>query len=1413
MPEQDQERKSAGTMSKLDPSAQRALLDKLRRGQLTQNAKPEAAIARRPPGESAPLSFNQEQIWLHSQMASDSPLYNEAITIYRHGLLDVSILQRCLLEIVRRHEIWRTTFQVVGDEPVQIAHPAPQDFPLQAVDLRALPESEREKEAIDLAGEDIRRRFDLAKGPPLRALLVTLDDHEHRLYVTFHHLVFDAVTAYQVFMPELETLYEAFSDGRSSPLAEPRIQYADFACWQREKASSEVWSSDLAYWGEKLGSDLPVCSWPNDRPRPPIESHKGAVQRFVFPEELSRRIRLLSRETGVSVYMTLLAGLAAVLHRYTNEDELVLGTLTSGRTRTELEPLAGYFVNPLAIRLGISGNPSFHELLKRTRAALLEGITHERVPFLQVVKEVQQKHDPSRNPLFQIILSQQPAMNHVAPGWEVVSEEISNGGSKLDLLIVIDDRGGAISGPITYNPDLFDAETIQRLAGHWNTLIEGALANPEQVLSDLPILTAVERKQIVADWNNTEVQYANANRCLHQLIEEQAEQTPNEIALIFEKYQVTYCELNQRANQLAWHLTKLGVGPDVLVGVLAERSIEMVVALLGILKAGGAYVPIDPDYPPDRVAFMLEDAGARVLLTQSRFGDRAPGHKGKTLCLDTEWEQISSEATVNPPTVTIPDNLAYMIYTSGSTGQPKGAMNTHRGICNRLLWMQEQYKLTASDTVLQKTPFSFDVSVWEFFWPLLAGSRLVLAKPGGHKDPAYLADLIADEQVTVLHFVPSMLAIFLDEPKAKRCSSLRHVICSGEALPFNLQDKFFRLLPAQLHNLYGPTEAAVDVTYWPCQRVSGRKIVPIGRPVANTQIYILGRNMEPVPIGVAGELHIGGVQVGRGYHNRPELTKEKFIPDPFSRNPEARLYKTGDLCRWMPDGAIEYLGRMDFQVKIRGQRIELGEIEAALGRHKEVKQCVVVAREDSAGGKILVAYFEPWAGLAPQPAALRQFLGQQLPDYLVPSFFVRIEKLPLSPNGKIDRKTLPAPENQRTAILDSYAPPRDSVEQVLVQLWAKVLRVKTVGLHDNFFELGGHSLLAVRLVTEIEKVYGKRLPLATLLQAQTVAELAEILRKEQWEPSWQSLVPIRAGGSRPPLFLMHSHGGNVLEYFPLANHLDEQQPVYALQARGLDGQIVSGRSVEEMVASYLAEIRSLQPEGPYFLGGYCSGGVLAWEAARQLAAVGERVALLVMIQTFHPACVHFKPEMNFLQRWWYRAKKRINLERDHLSVHGKNHLLERCRRAIDIVQARTAIAFEHATGQKHARKHPSMTYILERLADEHNRARDKYVPTGYEGDAVLFRSSKQLSGLATDYSLGWNGLISGEFQICELSGHQESMLREPNVARLAGELEIRLKVAQQKTRFKSEAEEPAPYSPNVSDDINARHLIATASEA
>jgi thioesterase domain-containing protein/acyl carrier protein len=627
-----------------------------------------------------------------------------------------------------------------------------------------------------------------------------------------------------------------------------------------------------------------------------------------------------------------------------------------------------------------------------------------------------------------------------------------------------------------------------------------------------------------------------------------------------------------------------------------------------------------------------------------------------------------------------------------------------------------------------------------------------------------------------------MLAIFLAEPRAQQCVSLRHVICSGEALSFNLQEQFFKLLPAQLHNLYGPTEAAVDVTHWTCLRDDERNIVPIGRPVANTQIYILDKYLQPVPVGISGDLYIGGVQVGRGYHNRHDLTAEKFLPDPFSADPAARIYKTGDLCRWLADGNVEYLGRSDFQVKVRGLRIELGEIEAVLDRHKAVRQCVVVAREETPGDKVLVAYVErQQTELAPAMSDLRAYLSEHLPTYMIPSIFVVMEKLPLSPNGKIDRKLLPAPDQGRVEISGTFVAPRDPIEQMLTQIWSEILGVRKIGIHDNFFELGGHSLLAVRIVAEIERLVKRRLPLATFLQAPTVSALADVLRKEDWKPSWSSLTPIRAGGSKPPLFLMHSHGGNVLEYYPLAKCLEADQPVYALQARGLDGNIIKDQSFETMAAAHLAELRSLQPEGPYFLGGYCLGGMLALETAQQLLAVGEEVALVLLIQSINPVYAYFRPDLTMAQRGWYRATKRIDLELEYLRHRGANHIIERCRRTWDIARARTEIQFDGWTVNGHSpQKRRSMAYTLEMLAIEHDKARIRYVPRPYSRPVVLFRASRQLSGLMTDSTLGWKSVLNGKFEICDVPGHQETMLSDPNVSVLAEKMTAQLHAAQER---------------------------------
>ncbi len=963
---------------------------------------------------------------------------------------------------------------------------------LPEVDLSALPEREREREWTRLVQQQGRKIFDLSEVPLFGGTLVHWSAGETKLLLTIHHIIADEWSM-ELLHKEVAQLYQAFSQGLPSPLADLPIQYADFACWQRDWLQGAVLNQQLDYWKKELAGAPQVLELASDRPRPAVQSFRGATEAFHLPPELLAPLKSLGRTEQATLFMVLQASFMTFLHRYTGQEDILVGTPISRRTHAETEHLIGYFLNTLILRGQFIEGRSFRSLLQQVRERALGAYAHADLPFKHLVTELAPARDPSRTPLFQtmFILHDPDGVSEVAKASS--DHQLETATSKFDLTLVLSQAEHGLEGLIEYSTDLFDAATIRRMSQHYGTLLTAIAQDPDRSISALPMLSQAERQQFF-DWNDTKVAYP-ADVCLHELFQQQVERTPQAVAVEFEGKRLTYAELNSRANQLAHYLRGKGVGPDTLVGVFMERSLEMVIALYGIVKAGGAYVPIDPEYPADRVAFMLEDAAVPVLLTQSHLQGQLPPRECQRLCLDTEWDRVAKESTANPLRNISAKNLAYMIYTSGSSGKPKGAMNEHRGITNRLLWMQDQYGLNPADKILQKTPFSFDVSVWEFFWPLLAGARLVVAKPGGHRDAAYLVDLIVKEQVTVLHFVPPMLRIFLEDPDVKSCLSLRHVICSGEALPYDLQEKFFTLLPAKLHNLYGPTEAAVDVTHYTCPRNGARKMVPIGRPVANTQIHILDPKLQPVPQGVTGELYIGGIQVGRGYHNRPELTAERFIADPFrTDDPEARLYKTGDECRWLSDGNIEYLGRADFQVKIRGFRIELGEIETALAGHPVVKECVVIAREDTPGEKMLVGYILPQPGATPEASDLRAHLKKDLPDYMVPSAFVLVERFPLSPNGKIDRKALPAPID-RVAVnsKQEFVGPRDETERLLARIWIDAFHVKQVGMYDNFFDLGGHSLLAVRIIKEIEALTTIRMPLTTLLEAPTIADLAEIL--------------------------------------------------------------------------------------------------------------------------------------------------------------------------------------------------------------------------------------------------------------------------------------------------------------------------------
>jgi amino acid adenylation domain-containing protein len=1043
-----------------------------------------------PTGRAEPplLSFAQERLWFLDQLRPGEVSYNLPFAQRLRGTLDVDALERSLGEIVRRHEALRTVFREQGGTPRQVIAPFG-GFRLTRIDLSHLPADAREAEVQrELVAEATARPFDLSAGPLFRVSLLRLGAAEHVLLLSQHHIVSDGWSMGVLYL-ELAALYEAYREGRESPLPELAVQYADYAAWQREQLEGEALNRQLSYWRERLAGAPALLELPTDRPRPPVRTYRGATVPVELSPELLERLQALGRSEGATLYMTLLGAFGVLLSKYSGSDDVVVGTPIAGRTRREVEELIGFFINTLVLRTDLSGDPSFREVLRRAREVTLGAYEHQEVPFERLVAELQPERSLSHTPLFQVILTLQTAGGGLGalPGLEVSPVEAERVSAKFDLSMELTPSSRGLRGGLTYPTDLFERATVDRMLGHLEQVLEQVAADADVRLSQLELLGAAERALVLETWNRTEAEYP-ADRCIHELFEAQAARTPGAVAVRFEETSLTYAELNERANRLAHHLVRLGVGPEVRVGLCLERSLEMVVSLLAVLKAGGAYVPLDPGLPAERLAYMLEDSAVPLVLVQAALRGTVPAREGvEVLAVDALAERLAVESAENPQSGAGPDTLAYVIYTSGSTGRPKGVMNQHRGVVNRLVWMQAHFRLGADDVVLQKTPFGFDVSVWEFFWPLQQGARLVMARPDGHRDPAYLHDVIEREGVTTLHFVPSMLQPFVETVEAGRCGSLRHVVCSGEALPPALVRRFYDRFagPVALTNLYGPTEAAVDVSCWTCPREDAAGVVPIGRPVWNTRLYVLDAGLRPVPVGTPGELYIGGVQVARGYQGRPTMTAERFVPDPFATEGGARLYRTGDRARWRADGAIEYLGRLDFQVKVRGFRIELGEIEAALRPAPGVTDCTVVAREDETGDRRLVAYVVGDA----EAEALRDHLRRSLPEYMVPSAFVALDALPLTPNGKLDRKALPAPDLASAG--ERYEAPADETEQALAAIWGEVLRVDRVGRRDNFFELGGHSLSAAQMVSRVRQELEVKVAVGELFTRPVLKDFAQ----------------------------------------------------------------------------------------------------------------------------------------------------------------------------------------------------------------------------------------------------------------------------------------------------------------------------------
>jgi amino acid adenylation domain-containing protein len=1048
-------------------------------------------IPRRKDHARAPLSYMQRRLWFLEQLGPGNSTYNLSSAVKLDGFLDVQLLELSLNAVAERHDVLRTHFEVGrSGEPEQVIIPSQEfkiELPLSFVAGGS--SAEKWQTVQQLAEAEATQPFDLSNGPLVRAKLLQVSEHEHVALFTLHHIISDGWSQ-AVLIEEIGTVYAAYAQSTQPKLEELPIQYGDYASWQREWLQGVVLERQLQYWRKQLEGMSGVLELPTDRPRTAIQSYRGAHYRIELPGDLNSRLQKLAREEKATLYMALLAAWNVLLWRYSGQKDIALGTPIANRIRQETEKLIGFFVNTLVVRTEIDPEESFRELLARVRETALSAYANQDVPFEKLVEELKPERDLSRSPLFQTMFALQnmPTISLDIPGLTVRASDVESHTSKFDLtLFITEDKADKLLGWMEYSTDLFDQSTIARMGGHWITLLESMVARPASPIADLPLLSAQERQEIVFDWNHTDRQYSR-EKTIVGIIEDQVEKAPQVIAVVFEGRCITYAELNSRSNQLAHFLRKKGLTQEHLVGVCMERSVEMVVALLGILKAGAAYVPLDASYPPDRLTYMLEDADVRLLLTQQHLAPILAELNSEMACLDRDWNLIAGEPARNPVHSLSGENLAYVIYTSGSTGRPKGAMNRHDGIRNRLQWMQEMYRLDESDRVLQKTPFSFDVSVWEFFWPLMAGARLVVAAPGGHQDPAYLANLIQQEGITTIHFVPSMLQVFIEEPQAEQCKSLRRVICSGEALGWNLQERFHhRMAGVELHNLYGPTEAAVDVTWWKCERGSHGFTVPLGYPIANIQIHILDKRLEPTPVGVAGEIHIAGIGLGRGYWQKAELTAEKFIPHPFSGEPGQRLYKTGDLGRVRPNGVIEYLGRLDHQVKIRGFRIELGEIEAALSAHKDVREAVVIAQEDG-GNKKLVAYvvLQNVAGKA-SVELLQRYLREQLPEYMVPGIVVELESMPLFPNGKLDRNALPKAGVERKVV---HAPSRTPDEKVLAAIWSEVLKIERVGIDENFFTLGGDSIRSIQIQARAKEA-GVNFSLQELFRFQTIRGLTE----------------------------------------------------------------------------------------------------------------------------------------------------------------------------------------------------------------------------------------------------------------------------------------------------------------------------------
>lgn len=1312
------------------------------------------------------LSFEQQRLWLLEQLDPGTPTYNIPIAVGLSGPLHKRALAQSLRTIIARHETLRTTFHINDGIPTQhITTLASSAYPINfsLIDARSWSPDEQEQLAFLFINEEASQPFDLETGPLMRGHLLWLDNYEYILLLTIHHIISDGWSI-EVISQELSTLYQAFSTGEPSPLQELPIQYIDYAIWQRQKLQGEALARKVQYWKHQLAGLPAVLALPTDRPRPPRQTFNGRNYIFHLPRALTEALQHTGQSEGVTLFMKLLTTFQILLCRYSGQEDIVVGTPIANRTHVDVENLIGFFINTLALRIDLRGGPSFSTLLQRVRSTVLDAYQHQDVPFEQVVNAVQKERDLAYAPLCQVMFQLQNLSQQALELTDITLKtiEIESTTSKFDISLTMSENEQGLSGEFEYNSDLFDQDTIVRMATHFQHLLEGAVAQPEQQIWHLPMLSQTEFQQLVFDWNQTEVAYPQ-ELSIHQLIETWAEQKPDTLALIAGDECITYRELNQRANQLAHYLLIHKLQPENIVGIYQERTIAMIVSLLAVFKAGGAYIPIDPSYPADRLTFMLKDSQATILLTQQSLAHTLPDIPGITsIKVDSKHARIAQENSSNPSVALSGDNRAYVIYTSGSTGTPKGVAIQHRSLLNMIYWYQRTFCIQHTDKSTFLAGLGFDATIWELWPALAAGTQIHLADDETRISPQLWQNWITQQGITV-SFLPTplveqVLALDWSQP-----TSLRLLTTGGDQLHHYPAPH----IPFALFNNYGPTENTVVATssIVPVSKQSER-LPMIGRPIANTQIYILDKEFQPQPIGIPGEMYIGGSSLAHGYLHRPDLTAERFIPHPFSTQAGARLYRTGDLVRYLADGSLEFLGRRDFQVKIRGYRIELGEIATLLAGHSEIRDNIVVVREDNPQEKRLVAYV-----VLRQPSRLtseqvQDYLREKLPVYMVPSAIVLLDELPTNANGKVDRQALPPPYSNCT-LERAYVKPRDTIELKLTSIWENLLQNGPISITDDFFELGGHSLLAVRLMAQIQREFRQELSLSVLFQGATLEHIAMILRQHQKQEKRSPLVAIQPGGNKRPFFCVHPVGGEVLCYTELARQLGPEQPFYGLQMLQVEGtdqqaQPEYGTSIEEMAHAYLVEVQRIQPDGPYLLGGWSLGGVIAFEMAQQLERQGHAVALLALFDSYAPSIIQQQHETSLVQQF------AEDLEGLFDATFG-----------IDYAKLQTFSHEEQLARLYHQLKRANVvppdieTAYLSRLFSTYRQninALYRYEPQKYTGNLTLFSASASAQDEA-DNIHGWPTFLEQEPTVHTISGNHYTILKNPHLERLVQHLQ------------------------------------------